>query len=192
MYEAGKLCQLPRTKLGLLSGRVECSSCNFKGLRGLSSEEVGNLLDQVIAKKIPLKKLSLDCKRIKDMKNMKLEFVKQTGVKSWEEAKQTFPHYACEDKLRELKALDSKNSPTPQFLAYCRKALTTKNCRDSLTSCSLTKIYGEVTVKCALFDFDNLTDIAYSNLCACIPGFPGFSLIVGSLGSKFAVSHLLI
>ena len=102
LFEAGKLSKLPKSKQGLLSGRAECASCNFKGLRGLSEEVVAGLLDKVIEKEIDLKKLNTECKKIKDIKSMKLEFVKQTGLKTWNEAQERFPYYATEDRFAQF------------------------------------------------------------------------------------------
>lgn len=63
---------------------------------------VGQPLDKVITKEIELKKLPLECKKIKDMNGMKLEFVKQTGLKTWKEAQEQFPYHATEDHFREF------------------------------------------------------------------------------------------
>lgn len=198
LFEDGKLCKLPKSKQGLMSGRAECASCNFKGLRGLPEDVVTDLLDKVIKKEIGLKKLNMECKKLKDMKNMKLEFVKQTGLKTWNEAQQKFPYYATEDRFAQFagKAFDSKNSPSSDFLVYCRKAISSRDTcisdhSNAVLNTVVVKTDGDVTVKCALFDLSDPTELTYSNVCSSIPGFPGFNLIFASTGTTFSVSSRL-
>ena len=187
MYEAGKLTKLPQV---LLSGRADCAPSNFKGLRGLSDDIVSDLLSKIISKELDLKNLNAECKKIKDMRNMKKEFVKQTGMMSWSEAKEKFKYYTSDDKLQAFvgKAFNSKNEPSSDFLTYCRKAVV--SCQQSVVdgdpmSTIVVHKIGEVTVRCILFDLSKSTDLTYSNLCNCVPGFPGFSLIFATIGSMY-------
>lgn len=192
LFEAGKLCKLPKCKQGLLSASVECAPSNFKGLRGLSEEVVSDILDEVINKKVDLKQINNKCKEIKDIKKMKIEFSKQTGVKNWSEAQQAFPYYATDDKLQQFagKAFNSKDVPSAGFLGFCRKALASKQqgvLSTDPTMSVLTYKVSNFNCKCILFDVSKPIDLTYSKLNSSVPGFSGFRVMFTSINTQFSV-----
>lgn len=199
LYEAGKLTKLPKSKQGLMSGRAECATCNFKGLRGLPDETITELLGQIGDKKLELKQLNYRCKLIKELKKMKVEFVQRTSVKNWQQAQEEFKFYANEERLAKEfpeNAFTSKGQASPQFVAYCRKAVASKELdvlgTNNTMSSMVTLKNGEVSSRCIFFDKEKPTDFKYSDICSVIPGFPGFSILFGSTEANYTVSFISV
>lgn len=193
LYEAGKLCKLPKTKQGLLSGTAECAPSNFKGLRNLSEEIISDILDKVVAKKNEFKKIGLECRKVKEMKKMKEVFSSQTGVKDWSAAQKSFPYHATDDKLLPFagKAFNSKDQPSTDFLAFCRKAIASKHdgvVNTSPATSSVSYKIKDLTCNCFLFNVSKPTDLSYSTLMTCVPGFSGPRLICASINIQYSVS----
>lgn len=110
----------------------------------------------------------------------------------WEEAIEKYEYYVSEEKLSEFagKAFDSKNRPSSEFLAHCRKAIASKNkaILDNDQSANVVELDdGEISLKCYLFNFENPLDLNYSVLSAAISGFQGFTLLFATLEEKYSV-----
>ena len=174
-----------------MSGRAECAPSNFKGLRGMTSDVVSRLLSDVVNKTIELKNLNSECKKIKDLKNLKSEFVKQVGLGSWKEAKENYPYYVTDKKLQEF-SFDKKNKPSADFLAYCRKAIASKQSAiiDTPDSSTVELTIEEIMIRSFIFGTETPVSCNYQLLSGTITGFPGFKLIFATLGENYEVSKL--
>ncbi|XP_064398767.1 uncharacterized protein LOC135345276 isoform X2 [Halichondria panicea] len=103
--------------------KISCKGVNFKPLRGLEEEERRNLLQEVQCGELSLKDLSQKCKVIKKMKEIKLAFITQLDIGSWEEALQLYPTHTSDENLAQFTSLYFKKSNVPQtFCSFCTQA----------------------------------------------------------------------
>jgi hypothetical protein len=101
---------MPKRKQGLLGGSINCAPSNFKALRGLDDTTVLRLLTKCADKEVPLQTLNTECKKIKALQHLRSEFVKETGLKTWEEATHQFPQHASDEKLEQFTSLIGNRS----------------------------------------------------------------------------------
>ena len=58
-----------------------------------------------------IQEMTVECREIKKLKEVKEMFVRETGVSSWREAKKEFPAFATPEALDEFKKCPVKSMP---------------------------------------------------------------------------------
>ena len=123
LCEQGKIKKTKKCALGLNSTKVDCKGSNFRGLRGLTNEEIKDMLLRCSSGEIALKELNQTCMNMKKMKKIKETFVANVGLKDWKEAQTMYPLFANEKSLGDL-FLQCSFTPVPSvFSEYCSKAV---------------------------------------------------------------------
>ena len=121
--EKGKDKKTKKSSLGLSCNKTDCKGSNFRGLRGLSEDEMTEMLQKCANGEIALQKMNTECSTLKKMKRIKEAFMSRVGCENWLETVQQYEHFADEKVLRDL-FLQLKFCPLPAaFNEYCAKAL---------------------------------------------------------------------
>ena len=100
MYSKGEV-KGQVAKRGSLGKKLDLKGSNFK-LRGLDMEVVTELLTEVAKDKISITEMGAECLKIKRLRDIQRAFVKETGVKSWEEAESKFPEFTTAEAFDEF------------------------------------------------------------------------------------------
>ena len=74
--------QISRSKKGTMTKPPDLKGSNFKGLRGIDSDSVLRLLQDLENRKITLKELSTQCTSIKMLLKVQTAFVKGTNCEN--------------------------------------------------------------------------------------------------------------
>ena len=98
-YEDGSLMKL--SKSTSKSCKPDCKGSHFWGLRNLESNITSLMLKRVSDGDLSLQKLNKACQEIKRTRDLKKKFVDMVGLSSWDEAVDSFPDFAVEEKLTE-------------------------------------------------------------------------------------------
>ena len=64
-------------------------------------------------RKCRCKELIAECRNVKAMKDIQTAFIRETGVSSWEEAKEKFPGFVTAEALDEFRCCSFKSGSTP-------------------------------------------------------------------------------
>ena len=103
--------------------KADCKGSNFRGLRNLDIKTVSFLLNEVANQSLPLQNLNARCQEIKKVQGLKKKFSELVGVSSWEEAQESYPEFANEQKLKH-KFLSSYQKNIQLLEDYCKKAMS--------------------------------------------------------------------
>ena len=121
--EKGKEKKPKKGSLGLSINKTDCKGSNFCGLRGLSDDEMTQMLQKCANGEIALQKLNSECSILKKMKTIKEAFMSRVGCENWLQTVEQYGHFADEKVLSDL-FLQLKFCPIPAaFNEYCAKAL---------------------------------------------------------------------
>ena len=83
-------------------------------------DEVASLLSEVKDGTLPLKQLNIKGKQIKKLESLKQKFLQLVWEESWEIAREKYPDFATEEKLKEKFVSSSVQYSIEN---YCKKAL---------------------------------------------------------------------
>ena len=122
--EDGEDKKSKKASTGLTMTKVDCKGSNFRGIRGLSDNEVTDVLTKCANGDFPLNKLNSHCFAMKKMKKIRDIFVSRVGVKDWTEAKEKYSQFTNEDTMSTLFIKLNFNPVPAVFNEYCARALT--------------------------------------------------------------------
>ena len=122
--EKGKDKKTKKSSLGLSCNKTDCKGSNFRGLRGLTEDEMTDMLQKCANGEISLQKINLECSILKKIKTIKEAFMGRVGCVNWLQTVEQYGHFADENILRDL-FIELKFSPNvpAAFNEYCAKAL---------------------------------------------------------------------
>ena len=124
-----------KSKQGVGSIELDCKGTQFKCLRGLGLKKVKNVLDDVANGELSLKEMAVKCHNLKQKRSIEEAFVRQLGLKDWDEAKTKYPRYTSEVVLDQFLGLSFTKSESPQvFKEFCQKVSLYSFRSDSFTS----------------------------------------------------------
>ena len=86
-------------------------------MRGLDVQVAHQLLKDVAEKEVTIQEMMMECKEIKNLREIQTAFVKETGVPSWEEAEERFPTFVTPEALDEFRSINFKSGSTPARFA---------------------------------------------------------------------------
>ena len=116
--------KLSRSQRGsLINSKLDCKGVNFKPLRGVAAQTRKELLVKVRDGDLSFSELSRSCKYVKNMADVKKQFMKYMSISSWEQAEEKYPKHTKKEKLEPFLGMSFKNDTMPTlFLAYCKQA----------------------------------------------------------------------
>ena len=77
--EKGNDKKTKKSSLGLSCNKTDCKGSNFRGLRGLSEDEMTEMLQKCANGEIALQKLNTECSTFKKVKRIKEAFMSRVG-----------------------------------------------------------------------------------------------------------------
>ena len=84
---------------GSVGKKLDLKGCNFKPMRGLDMPTITSLLKQLTEEELSIPEMAKECRKMKILRDLQKAFVEETGMKTWEEAEEKFPHYASAEAL---------------------------------------------------------------------------------------------
>ena len=77
---------------GSMGKKLDLKGSNFKLMRGLDISTVTSLLKQLMKEELSIPEMAKECKKVKSLRDLQKAFTDETGVKTWKEAEEKFPH----------------------------------------------------------------------------------------------------
>lgn len=146
-------------------------------IRRLEEEDQISLLGKVVRGEWSLQELKTGAAEVKQMMAVKTAFLRLTNTRTWQEAEEKYPTFACESQMLHFIRLDLSKAIPQCFTDFCTRAKLSEGQSNSAVADSVLVQHGSFA---ACVVESKMAELSGQRIKAAYPNFHGANLTLTS------------